>query len=158
MKKNFFFKQQSIQTWNYEKNKFINNRQIIIFSIRYPQFNLGLCFSWIIRFRCGFKCNTVIAIRSGRVIDDCPRYCPYCGLGKQSFEHWIFKTAPPFLLLDVILWILSLIYIHCFQGSLGILNPDTSSRSFCRFWKIYHSFFIYVPSWWNFSFKWATIQ
>jgi len=37
-------------------------------SLKYPQFNLG--FSWIIRLRCGYKYNTTIAIRMGRVSED----------------------------------------------------------------------------------------
>ena len=40
-------------------------------SFKYPQFNLG--FSWIIRLRCGYKYNTTIAIRMGRVSEDCPK-------------------------------------------------------------------------------------
>jgi len=58
---------------------------IIMLSLKYPQFNLG--FSWIIRLRCGYKYNITIAIRMGRVSED----CPCCGEDKQSFEHWIFK-------------------------------------------------------------------
>jgi hypothetical protein len=27
----------------------------------------------------------------GRVSEDCPKTCPCCGEGNQSFEHWIFK-------------------------------------------------------------------
>ena len=27
----------------------------------------------------------------GRVSEDCPKSCPCCGEGNQSFEHWIFK-------------------------------------------------------------------
>ncbi len=85
---NNILKFQGIKGQNYEINKFIHNRQIIIFSIQYPQFNLG--FSWIIRLRCGFYYNTIIAIRSGRVSSDCPRTCPCCGHGDQSFDHWVF--------------------------------------------------------------------
>ncbi|OUM66048.1 hypothetical protein PIROE2DRAFT_6845 [Piromyces sp. E2] len=62
------------------------NKQIIMFSIKYPHLNIG--FSWIIRLRCGFSYNTIIAIRSGRVTSDCPKICPCCGQGEQSFDHW----------------------------------------------------------------------
>ena len=61
-------------------------------SLKYPQFSLG--FSWIIRLRCGYKYNITIAIRRGRVSEDCPKSCPCCGEGNQSFEHWIFKCDP----------------------------------------------------------------
>ena len=80
---------QGIKGQNYNNNKFSYNRQIVLFSIQYPQFNLG--FSWIIRLRCGFSYNTVIAIRSGRVTNDCPRFCPCCGQDEQSFDHWVFS-------------------------------------------------------------------
>ena len=39
-------------------------------SLKYPHFKLG--FSWIIRLRCGYKYNTTIAIRMGRVSEDFP--------------------------------------------------------------------------------------
>jgi len=41
-------------------------------SLKYPQFNFE--FSWIIRLRCGYKYNTTIAIRMGRVSEDCPKF------------------------------------------------------------------------------------
>ena len=50
-------------------NKYSNNKAIIMLSLKYPQFNLG--FSWIVRLRCGYKYNTTIAIRMGRVSEDC---------------------------------------------------------------------------------------
>ena len=34
-----------IKGQNYDSNKFSNNKAIIMFSLKYPQFNLG--FSWI---------------------------------------------------------------------------------------------------------------
>ena len=27
----------------------------------------------------------------GRVSENCPKSCPCCGEGNQSFGHWIFK-------------------------------------------------------------------
>ena len=48
-------------------------------------------FLWIIRLRCGYKYNTTIAVRIGRISEDCPKSCPCCGEGNRSFEHWIFK-------------------------------------------------------------------
>ena len=53
-------------------------------SLKYPQFNLGL--SWVIRLRCGYKYNTTIAIRMGRVSEDCPKTCSCCG-EKGKFPH-----------------------------------------------------------------------
>ena len=76
---------------NYDSNKFSNNKAIIMLSLKYLQFNLG--FSWIIRLGCGYKYNTTVAIRMGRVSEDCPKTCLCCGEGNQSFEHWIFLNA-----------------------------------------------------------------
>ena len=45
-----------------------------MFSLKYPQFNLG--FSWIICLRCGYKYNTTISIRMGRFSEVCPKTCP----------------------------------------------------------------------------------
>ena len=58
-------------------------------SLKYPQFNLG--FSWIIRLHCGYIYNTTIAIRMGRVSEDCPKTRPCYGEDIQSFDHWIIK-------------------------------------------------------------------
>ncbi|KAG4108017.1 pyridoxal phosphate-dependent transferase [Neocallimastix lanati (nom. inval.)] len=63
---------QGIKGQNYDCNKFSNNKAIIMLSLKYPQFNLG--FSWIIRLRCGYKYSTTIAIRMGRVSEDCPKW------------------------------------------------------------------------------------
>jgi len=41
----------------------------------------------ILRLRAGYKCNTTIEIRNGRFSDDCPKFCPCCGKGEQSFIH-----------------------------------------------------------------------
>jgi len=80
---------QGIKGQNYYSNNFSNNKAIIMLSLKYPQFNFG--FSWIIRLHCGYKYNTTIFIRMGRVSEVCPKSCPCCGEGNQSFEHWIFK-------------------------------------------------------------------
>ena len=74
---------QGIKGQNYDSNKFTNNKAIIMLSLKYPQFNVG--FSCIIRLRFGYKYNTTIAIRMGRVSEDCPKTCPCCGEGNQSF-------------------------------------------------------------------------
>ena len=79
---------QGIKGQNYNSNQFSNNKVIIILSLKYPQFNLG--FSWIMRLRCGYKYNTTIVIKIGRVSEDCLT-CPCCGEGNQSFEYRIFK-------------------------------------------------------------------
>ena len=49
--------------------KYIETRKLFKVSLKYPQFNLN--FNWIIRLRSGFKYNTAIAIRNGRVFHKC---------------------------------------------------------------------------------------
>ncbi|KAG4083250.1 hypothetical protein H8356DRAFT_1382087 [Neocallimastix lanati (nom. inval.)] len=70
---------QGIKGQNYDCNKFSNNKAIIMLSLKYPQINLG--FSWIIRLRCGYKYNTTIAIKMGRVSED----------STNLLNIWIFK-------------------------------------------------------------------
>jgi len=63
-----------------EKSKFKNTRNLFKLSLEYPHLSLG--FNWILWLRAGYKYNTTIAIRSGRVSDDCPKFFPCCGKGR----------------------------------------------------------------------------
>jgi len=74
---------QRIKSTNYDNFKFINTRNLFKLNFEYPHLSLG--FNRILRLRAGYKYNTTIAIRSGRVSDDCPKFCPCCGKGDQSF-------------------------------------------------------------------------
>ena len=78
---------QGIKGIYYDNFKFINTRNVFMFSLEYPHLSLG--FNWILRFGAGYKYNTTIAIRSGRV----SKFCPCCGKGEQSFIHWIFECS-----------------------------------------------------------------
>jgi len=82
---------QGIKGMNYDNFKFINTRNLFKLSLEYPYLSLG--FNWILRLRAGYKYNTIITIRSDRVSDDCPKFCPCCGKGEQSFIHWIFECS-----------------------------------------------------------------
>jgi len=73
---------QGIKGMNYDNFKFINIRNVFKLSLEYPHLSLG--FNWILKLRAGYKYNTTIAIRSGRVSDDYPKFCPCCGKGEQS--------------------------------------------------------------------------
>ena len=68
-----------------------NSRNLFNLSCKYT--NLSLGFNWILRLRCGYKYNTTIAIGSCRVTENCPKCCPCCGQGDQSFIHWIFECS-----------------------------------------------------------------
>ena len=59
-------------------------------SLKYLQFNLGFFVDYTF-YAVVNKYNTTIAIRMGRVSEDCPKSCPCYDEDKQSFEHWIFK-------------------------------------------------------------------
>jgi len=37
--------------------------------------------------RCGYKYNTIIAFRSGRITEYFPKCCPYCSRDDLSFIH-----------------------------------------------------------------------
>ena len=78
---------QGIKGIYYDNFKFINTRNVFMFSLEYSHLSLG--FNWILRFGAGYKYNTTIAIRSGRV----SKFCPCCGKGEQSFIHWIFECS-----------------------------------------------------------------
>ncbi len=40
-----------------------------------------------LRIRATYEKTARIAVASNRVTDDCPKKCPCCGIGKQSFQH-----------------------------------------------------------------------
>jgi len=84
-------KLKGIKGMNYDNFKFINTRNFFKLSLEYPYFSFG--FNWILRLRAGYKYNTTIAIRYGRVSDNCPKFCPCCGKGKQSFINCIFEYS-----------------------------------------------------------------
>jgi len=58
-------------------------------SLKYLQFNLGFFVDYTF-YAVVNKYNTTIAIRMGRVSEDCSKTCPSCGKDNQSFEYWIF--------------------------------------------------------------------
>jgi len=66
---------QGIKGMNYDNFKFINTRNLFKLSLECPHLSLGLI--WILRLRAGYKYNTTSVIRSGRISDDCPKFCPY---------------------------------------------------------------------------------
>jgi len=49
-----------------------------------------LGFFWISRIRCGFKFDISISIKRKIVSEDCPKFCPCCGVIENNFSHWIF--------------------------------------------------------------------
>ena len=73
----------------YTNFQFQNSTKITRIGFEKPHLNLGI--NWIIRIRCGFENSSRIAIASNRVTPDCPRFCPCCGHGEQSFQHWILE-------------------------------------------------------------------
>jgi len=82
---------QGIKCSNYDNFKFINTRNLFKLSLEYTQ--LSLDFNEILRLRAGYKYNTTIVFRGGRVSNSCPKFCPCCGRGDQSFIHWIFECS-----------------------------------------------------------------
>jgi len=71
--------------------QFSDTKYLFRLSYDKPHLNLGI--NWILRIRAGYEKNVRIAIASNRVTDDCPRHCPCCGTGNQSFQHWIIEFS-----------------------------------------------------------------
>ena len=80
---------KGIKALRYKNSKFADTKQLFRFSYDKPQVNLGI--NWILRIRANFENSTRIALASNRVTPDCPRCCPCCNKGKQSFLHWILE-------------------------------------------------------------------
>jgi len=72
---------------NYDNFKFINLLEIYSReALNYPHLSLGFLIGFL-RLRAGYKYNTTIAIISGRVSDDCPKFSSCCGKVDSSFIH-----------------------------------------------------------------------
>ena len=82
---------KGIKAQRYNSINYMNSTKITKISFQKPHLNLGI--NWIIRIRCGFENSTRIAIASNRVTTDCPKYCPCCEHGDQSFLHWILECS-----------------------------------------------------------------
>ncbi|KAG4107484.1 hypothetical protein H8356DRAFT_1332896 [Neocallimastix lanati (nom. inval.)] len=72
---NSFAKWNKSNCQNYNSNKFSNNKVIIMLSLKYLQFNLGFFVDYTF-YAVVNKYNTTIAIRMGRVSEDCSKTCP----------------------------------------------------------------------------------
>jgi len=73
----------------YKENDFGFISEIKDLTFQYPKYQLG--FFWISRIRCGFKFDISNSIKRKIVSEDCPKYCPCCGVSVPSFSHWIFS-------------------------------------------------------------------
>jgi len=73
----------------YTNFQFQNSTKITRIGFERPHLNLDI--NWIIRSRFGFENSSRIAIASNSVTPHCPRFCPCCGHGKQSFQYWILE-------------------------------------------------------------------
>jgi len=82
---------KGIKVLRYNNNKFSDTKYLFLLSYDKPHLNLGI--NWILRIRAGYEKNARIAIASNRITDDCPRHCPCCGTGNQSFQHWIIECS-----------------------------------------------------------------
>jgi len=136
---------------NYDDFKFINTRNLFKFSLEYPHLSLG--FNWILRLRAGCKYNTIITIRSGRVSDDCPKFCPCCGKGEQSF---IFECSTFSLCRCKSLDFIDDLFI-IFANKVRNLSLLPSYSNILKYENFINRY-IYTFLFWNFSFRWATIR
>ena len=93
--KEYYWKNSStnkgIKAQKYKKCKYSDTKKLFRLSFIKPHLNLGI--NWILRIRANFENSSRIAIASDRVTSDCPKVCPCCGLGNQSFLHWILECT-----------------------------------------------------------------
>jgi len=47
--------------------------------------------NWLLKLRCGYRFDSVVAKAANIVKDTCPATCPCCNSGHQAFERWLLE-------------------------------------------------------------------
>jgi len=47
--------------------------------------------NWLLKLRCGYRFDSVVAKAANIVKDTCPATCPCYNSGHQTFEHWLLE-------------------------------------------------------------------
>ena len=88
--KNFYWDRDlfnnSIKAEIYKRYHFESTRHYIKLGVKYPELSLG--FILLLRIRCGYKFDTSVARAAKLVDENCPKYCPCCKEGTQTFFRW----------------------------------------------------------------------
>ena len=45
----------------------------------------------MLKLRCGYRFDSIVAKAANIVKDTCPDTCPCCNSGNQTFEHWLLE-------------------------------------------------------------------
>ncbi|KAG4084820.1 hypothetical protein H8356DRAFT_1435831 [Neocallimastix lanati (nom. inval.)] len=87
------------------------------------------------KLRAGYKYNTTISIRSGRVSDDCPKFYPYCGIGIFICSFLVEFRALDELQFDTGERGHLRVYLFCIFSSLELLFERFSKKKTLSFTK-----------------------
>ena len=83
---------KSINAKTYKNNNFGKTRVYLKLNNKYPEFSIG--FRWVLRARCGYKFDALVAKAAKMIEEDCPERCPCCCYRKNSnprLEHRFSK-------------------------------------------------------------------
>ena len=82
-------KKKLVKAEYYDVQKFYKTKDYLNLCYDYPELSLG--FQWLMKARCGYRCDASVAKAAKIVTNVCPKYCPCCKKGNQSIEHWCVK-------------------------------------------------------------------
>jgi len=82
-------KKSSIKAVSYTENQLELSSGFSKLEIEYPDLAYG--FNWLLKLRCGYRFDSIVAKAANIVKDTCPDTCPCCNSGNQTFEHWLLE-------------------------------------------------------------------
>jgi len=82
-------KKSSIKAVPYSENQLEHSSGFSKLENEYS--DLAYEFNWLLKLRCGYKFDSIIAKAANIVKDTCPDTCPCCNSGNKTFEHWLLE-------------------------------------------------------------------
>ena len=82
-------KKSSIKAVSYSENQLEHSSNFSKLEIEYPDLAYG--FNWLLKLRCGYGFDSIVAKAVNIVKDTCPDTCPCYNSGNQTFEHWLLE-------------------------------------------------------------------
>jgi len=79
----------SIKAVSYSENLLEHSSVFSKLEIEYPDLAYG--FNWLLKLRCGYRFDSVVAKAANIVNDSCPDTCPCCNSDIQTFEYWLLE-------------------------------------------------------------------
>jgi len=82
---------KSIKAKAYKNNNFEKTREYLKLNYKNPEFSIG--FRWVLRAKCGYKLDALVAKAAKIIEEDCPERCPCCYRKNSNprLEHWFSK-------------------------------------------------------------------